>query len=218
MCLCIHKQCFFQRQRQRQRLPFEVVLPHKDIGHPSPSWRRPGQPTNTHISSRWWWLWLWWWWWWCQPTNTNMSSSWCCCWWWWLILRMMMMFIMMIMMVATSMMMTLIDLALVPPFCQVTVCQKKTFSFSSSFFDKQTGDCLPTKTLSFLFLNFKRRLSVKKKLYNFCSWIKKVTVCKKNFIIFVPPPPLNSIRGEKIGRKWFWQWPPVGFILFILGL
>ena len=26
--------------------PFEVVLPHKDIGHPSPSRRWPGQPDH----------------------------------------------------------------------------------------------------------------------------------------------------------------------------
>ena len=101
------------------------------------------------------------------------------------------------MMNVTIMMMTLIDLALVPPFCQVTVCQKKTFSFSSSFFDKQTGDCLPTKTLSFLFLNFKRRLSVKKNLYNFCSWIKKVTVCKKKLYHFCSTTTTQFQKGRK---------------------
>ena len=167
-------------------LPFEVVLPHKDIGHPSPSWRRPGQPTNTHISWWWWWWWwqwwwswwLWWWWCWCQhcvimmlARHTDYDLQMChnLIWIWLvqtplLVIRMVLMFNMMIMMIMVmmrmivkSMMMTLIDLALVPPFCQVTVCQKKTLSFLFLVLKVQSkkgwglpGDCLSKNVYNFV--------------------------------------------------------------------
>ena len=43
-----HHLKYFQNKDKRESIysPFEVVLPHKDIGHPSPSRRWPGQPDH----------------------------------------------------------------------------------------------------------------------------------------------------------------------------
>ena len=37
------------KTKTKTSLPFEVVLPHKDIGHPSPGWSWPGQSAITEI-------------------------------------------------------------------------------------------------------------------------------------------------------------------------
>ena len=48
--MSFHSLKYFKKEKEKKResisSPFEVVLPHKDIGHPSPSRRWPGQPDH----------------------------------------------------------------------------------------------------------------------------------------------------------------------------
>ena len=75
--------------------PFEVVLPHKDIGHPSPGWSWPGQSAIKEIIIT------------NHDENDKDEDG------------------------DARILMVLIDLARVPPFCQVTVCR---MFFMISFF------------------------------------------------------------------------------------